>query len=214
MTGCLTCLPTNTTLCEVQEMRARVAAFVAQHCSTNPDAGVGLRCRGRRPNRFDLVGQSAAPPASWFARLLVNVYPSPVAGDGLVGNWCGTDLGWRLHTALLVNELTLSPVLLHIAPAASFAARIPGAVAETLAAHGVPAALFDSETKAMADIVWSKTQSRSHVGTKPVRRSSISRCGSPRSPAALCIGVAHPRTANCTRWSPSTSNRRTIVESF
>jgi len=56
---------------------------------------------------------------------------SPTLQDGehsttLLGQWYATALPWRPQVALLVNEPTLLPVLMPLAPAATLLARIPG----------------------------------------------------------------------------------------
>ena len=55
-----------------------------------------------------------------------------------LGNWYATVLPWKPQIAMLVNERTLVPVLMPLAPAANLAERFPGALADILAAHGIP----------------------------------------------------------------------------
>ena len=43
-----------------------------------------------------------------------------------LGNWYGTVLFWRPQVALLVNEETLYPVLMPLAPAATLIKRLSG----------------------------------------------------------------------------------------
>jgi hypothetical protein len=61
----------------------------------------------------------------------------------LLGQWYATVLPWRPQAVLLVNEATLLPVLMPLAPAATLLARIPPQVAAVLAAHHTPAAILD-----------------------------------------------------------------------
>ena len=96
------------------------------------------------------VKQPVMPPVS---------EPSPV-----LGNWYGTVLFWRPQVALLVNERTLFPVLLPLAPAATLMKRIPDVLQETFEAHGVDASFIDVETAAMVDGRYAKTASRSVLG--------------------------------------------------
>ena len=65
---------------------------------------------------------------------------------------------------MLVNEQTLLPVLMPLAPAANLAARFPGALMDILAAHGVPRSFIDSEVSEMQVVKYAKTQNRSVVG--------------------------------------------------
>ncbi|WP_179405180.1 DUF6933 domain-containing protein [Burkholderia guangdongensis] len=81
-----------------------------------------------------------------------------------LGNWYATVLPWRPQVAMLVNERTLLPVLMPLAPAASLAVRFPGALVDILAAHGVPRSFIDSEVCEMQVVKYAKTQNRSVVG--------------------------------------------------
>ena len=66
-----------------------------------------------------------------------------------LGNWHATVLPWKPQIAMLVNERTLLPVLMPLAPAANMAAGFPGALVDILAAHGVPRPFIDSEVSQM-----------------------------------------------------------------
>lgn len=89
----------------------------------------------------------------------------PVSGPSTVlGNWYGTVLFWRPQVALLVNERTLFPVLMPLAPAATLIARFPDALRQTLEARGVPFDFVESESPAMFDGRYAKTASRSVIG--------------------------------------------------
>ncbi|WP_069265517.1 DUF6933 domain-containing protein [Paraburkholderia nodosa] len=81
-----------------------------------------------------------------------------------LGNWYATVLPWRPQVALLVNEQTLLPVLMPLAPAATLTARFPAALAQILAPHGVPRSFIDSEVSEMQVVKYTKTQNRSVVG--------------------------------------------------
>jgi hypothetical protein len=89
--------------------------------------------------------------------------PDDVSATAL-GAWYATLLRWRRPVALLVNEPTLLPLLMPLAPARTLLARIPGAVAELLAAHRLPAAFIDAERAAMAEVRLAPTANRSVVG--------------------------------------------------
>ena len=81
-----------------------------------------------------------------------------------LGNWYGTVLFWRPQLALLVNEGTLFPVLMPLAPAATLLDRFPEALGETLEAAGVDRSFIDAEVAAMARGQWARTANRSVIG--------------------------------------------------
>ena len=82
-----------------------------------------------------------------------------------LGNWYATALFWKPQLALLVNERTLLPVLMPLAPASTLATRFPVELAAVLAVHGASQAVIESEVDAMVDIAMTKTANRSVVGT-------------------------------------------------
>ena len=61
----------------------------------------------------------------------------------VLGDWYATMVFWRPQVALFVNELTLLPVLMPFAPAASTLERVRVAAAEVLSAHGVRRSFVD-----------------------------------------------------------------------
>ena len=71
---------------------------------------------------------------------------------------------WKPQIVLLVNERTLLPVLMPLAPAATLASRIPAAVKEVLIALDLPADFIQVEIEGMTDIVYAKTANRSVLG--------------------------------------------------
>src|SRR6266496_3656148 len=71
---------------------------------------------------------------------------------------------WRPQVALLVNESTLLPVLMPLAPAAALTARFPPALAALLAAHRVSRRFIEPELAQMADCRLATTSNRSVVG--------------------------------------------------
>jgi len=83
----------------------------------------------------------------------------------MLGNWYATVLFWKPQVALLINERTLLPVMLPLAPADSLLERIGPAVAQVLARQGVDARLIETESAAMAQVEIAKTANRSVVGT-------------------------------------------------
>ena len=90
-----------------------------------------------------------------------NSQPSTTA----LGNWYATALFWKPQAALLVNERTLVPVLIPLAPAATLAARFSDELATILAMHGVNQKFITSELAAMSEVSVAKTANRSVVGT-------------------------------------------------
>ncbi len=82
----------------------------------------------------------------------------------MLGTWYATVLFWRPQVVLLVNERTLLPVLMPLAPAAKLLERLPSWLAATLDAHGVPRTFIDAELAQAADIGLTKTDSRSVLG--------------------------------------------------
>jgi hypothetical protein len=82
----------------------------------------------------------------------------------LMGQWYVTAMFWKPQVALFVNEPTLLPVLMPLAPAATLLARFPQQVAAVLAAHGAPGAVIDEEQRQMRDRRLAKTANRSVVG--------------------------------------------------
>jgi len=82
----------------------------------------------------------------------------------LLGQWYATALFWKPQVALLVNEPTLLPVLMPLAPAATWPARIAQQVAAALTAHGTPTTVIDEELLHMRDCRLARTTNRSVVG--------------------------------------------------
>ena len=77
-------------------------------------------------------------------------------GDGgdersttLLGQWYAADLRWRPQVALLVNETTLLPVLMPLAPSATVLGRAADEIATVLAAHGAHGPIIDTEREHM-----------------------------------------------------------------
>jgi hypothetical protein len=101
-------------------------------------------------------------------KLLDRIGP-PNLSDGehsttLMGQWYATAMFWKPQVALFVNEPTLLPVLMPLAPAATLLARFPQQAAAVLAAHGTPDAVIDEEQRQMRHPRLAKTANRSVVG--------------------------------------------------
>lgn len=101
-------------------------------------------------------------------KLLRLAGPATVSDDEdsgtLLGSWYATVWFWKPRVVLLVNESTLLPVLMPLAPAATLPARIGDEIAAVLAAHGAPEATIAQERERMADCRYGRTISRSVVG--------------------------------------------------
>jgi hypothetical protein len=95
--------------------------------------------------------------------------PGPAAGPGdasttLLGAWYATVIRWRRPAALFVNELTLLPLVMPLAPAKTLLHRLPDALAELLSAHRVPAQLIEVELAQALEHRLAATANRSLVG--------------------------------------------------
>lgn len=101
-------------------------------------------------------------------KLLDRLKPATITPDAksntLLGNWYATALFWKPQVALLVNEKTLLPVLMPLAPATDLATRFPEYLAGVLAAHSVPRQFIDHELAQMNEVQYAKTSNRSVVG--------------------------------------------------
>ena len=89
--------------------------------------------------------------------------PLPNSSTAL-GSWYATALPWRPQAVLLVNEPTLLPVVMPLAPAATLVRRFPGELARVLFAHDMPADFIEREVAAMDECGVAKTASRSQLG--------------------------------------------------
>lgn len=101
-------------------------------------------------------------------KLLDRIGP-PDLGEGeqcttLLGQWYATAVFWKPQVALFVNEATLLPVLMPLAPAATLLARFPRQVATVLAAHATPDTVISAELQQMRERRCAKTANRSVVG--------------------------------------------------
>lgn len=101
-------------------------------------------------------------------KLLDRIKPSVLASEGTsttyLGNWYATAIFWKPQVALLVNERTLLPVLMPLAPASGLADRFRGHLAAVLSAHTVPQSFMESELLKMNEVQYAKTTNRSLIG--------------------------------------------------
>ena len=107
-----------------------------------------LHCTQKLRDRLNRPLASAVPPASTA-----------------LGDWYATVLFWKPQLALLVNERTLLPALLPLAPAINLPERVGPELRLVLGAHGIDPAFVDREVAAMAEVVVAKTDNRRVVGT-------------------------------------------------
>ena len=88
----------------------------------------------------------------------------PEESTTLLGPWYATAMFWKPQVALLVNERTLLPVLMPLAPAATLLDRFPHQLATVLGAHGASEAVITREVEQMSRYRLAKTANRSVVG--------------------------------------------------
>ena len=82
----------------------------------------------------------------------------------VLGDWLATAMFWKPHAVLLVNQRTLLPVFMPLAPAATLLQRIPAAIAVALRAQGADDEFIAAELAAMGEIRIAPTNDRSTVG--------------------------------------------------
>lgn len=130
-------------------------------------------------------------------KLLDRIHPkveSPTQATTRLGNWYATALFWKPQMALLVNERTLLPVMLPLAPSATLAQRFPAALKGVLQALDLPAAFIDAEIEGMNDVVYAKTSNRSVVGMMnefSFLADAFRDRGGLVDPLALSLNLAH-----------------------
>jgi hypothetical protein len=82
----------------------------------------------------------------------------------ILGDWYATALFWKPQLALLVNERTLLPVVMSLAPAANLAQRFPDALAQVMLALDIDPVKVKSELEKMGQVTYCKTSNRSVLG--------------------------------------------------
>jgi hypothetical protein len=90
--------------------------------------------------------------------------PEDDRGTTVLGPWYATVLFWRPRIVLLVNEATLLPVLVPLAPAATLTSRIAEQISTVLAAHHAPTKFINQERRHMQTVQFGVTANRSVVG--------------------------------------------------
>ena len=92
------------------------------------------------------------------------VLPAVPEPATILGNWYANVLFWKPQVALLVNERTLLPVLMPLAPAVTVGERFPEALQGVFEALGVVPAFIEAEISATVDARFAKTTNRSVIG--------------------------------------------------
>jgi hypothetical protein len=90
--------------------------------------------------------------------------PAVVQSTSL-GNWYANALFWKPQVVILVNEKTLLPLFMPLAPARTLGQRVPGALRLLLRALGVETSFVEHECGEMAEVRFSRTASRSILGS-------------------------------------------------
>lgn len=86
------------------------------------------------------------------------------ASTTVLGDWFATALFWKPQVALLVNQRTLVPVFMPLAPAASLLERAPDAIAGVVRRLGTDESIVERELDEMREARITPTNDRSVVG--------------------------------------------------
>ncbi len=97
-------------------------------------------------------------------RIRQPVAPVAAEPDTKLGNWYASALFWKPQVVLAVNERSLLPVFVPLAPAATIASRLPEALEPVLRGIGIPEPIIADELAAMNTATIAKTASRSLLG--------------------------------------------------
>jgi uncharacterized protein DUF6933 len=89
---------------------------------------------------------------------------SPPDRTTALGNWYATAILWNPQVALFVNEETLLPVLMPLAPATTLMDRFPEALLQVLLANQIDRRFVAAEIAEVHEGVYAKTASRSLLG--------------------------------------------------
>lgn len=109
-----------------------------------------------------------------------------------LGDWYATVLFWRPQVALFVNEATLLPVLVPLAPGATVVDRFVAELADAFRAHRLDDWFISTEIAEMSEHRLAKTASRSVVGimTEFTYLANAHRDGGPVDLGALSLSLA------------------------
>jgi len=109
------------------------------------------------------------------------------ASTTALGTWYATALFWKPRVALFVNESTLLPVLMPLAPAATIVDRFRATRATVLEAHSVDSTFIDHELAEMSEHRLAATKNRSVIG---VMNEFVHLCNVYRREQVVCDLVA------------------------
>jgi hypothetical protein len=90
--------------------------------------------------------------------------PEPPVSTTVLGDWYATVLFWKPQVALFVNEPTLLPVLLPLAPARTLLGRVAECVELALSFHGLSGSFIATEVDEMRQTTLARTANRSVIG--------------------------------------------------
>jgi hypothetical protein len=125
-----------------------------------PSAPCSLGCRPGRPVAVLVIHATK--------KLRDRLKSAPLHRDEtsttILGDWYATALFWRPQVALFVDETTLLPVLVPLAPSGTLVERFTPALAQILTVRGAALDFTEAETAEMADWRLAKTANRSVVG--------------------------------------------------
>jgi hypothetical protein len=97
-------------------------------------------------------------------RLKLPAHQTDERSTTALGDWYATALFWRPQVALFVNESTLFPVLVPLAPAKTVVDRFVTTLGTVLTAQGARSRFVEAETMQMGKWRLAKTANRSVVG--------------------------------------------------
>lgn len=158
--------------------------------------------------------------------------PDNDRGTTLLGPWYATVLFWRPRIVLLVNEVTLLPVLLPLAPARTLTGRLAEQIGTVLTTLDAPSAIVNQERRHMRTAQLGVTNNRSVVGvmTDFARLAEIHHDDDPTvdlvalavrlaaTPAARCTAGTSVRTVNspprCRQSRPDTEHETGHVHRY
>lgn len=85
-------------------------------------------------------------------------------GGNILGNWYAKVIFAKPQVALFVNERTLLPVLMPLAPASSLVERFPQYLFKVLLSQGVSESFMQQELNYLDEVIYCKSTNRSIIG--------------------------------------------------
>ena len=85
-------------------------------------------------------------------------------GGNILGNWYAKVIFSKPQVALFLNERTLLPVLMPLAPASSLVERFPQYLFKVLLSQGVSESFMQQELNYLDEVVYCKSTNRSIIG--------------------------------------------------